>query len=164
MRFKELDGCAVPRPLYPVLKRLKEESGCTYVSVCRADTPAVRAILAKSGKHTQAYLYAHQGTQGIGPANPPGHSTHELRSDGVAYRVPNGQALKWWQCGMDIDDAHIVAFERAARRHGWSVHRPYASGSEYHHENFVSKPTRWKRLLHNLDERRHRRKMRRKGH
>lgn len=157
MRFKTLDGCAVPRPLYPILKLLKHESGCTYESICRADIPAVRAILARSGKHTQAYLYAHQGTEGIGPANPPGHSTHELRSDGVAYNVPSGSKLKWWQCGMDIDDAHIYAFERAASEHGFRVHRPYTSGSEYHHENFVSRPSRWKVYL-KLWTRRHRRK------
>ena len=32
----------------------------------------------------------------------------------------------------------------AARKHGWSLFRPYGAGVEYHHVNFAHKPSRWK--------------------
>ena len=144
MRYSVLDDCPVPRPMYPILRKLKAETGCVYQSVYRGTD--VEGLLRKHGKHSQAYLYAHQGTEGIGPANPPGRSTHELRSDGVAYLGPIGRKLPWWGEGLDIDDAHVQAVIEAARRHGWKLFRPYGTGSEYHHVNFARKPSRWKAL------------------
>jgi lysozyme len=143
-----LDGCPCPRPLYAVLKKLKKETGCTYQSIYRGTD--AEALLNRYGKHSQAYLYAHQGTEGIGPANPPGQSTHELCSDGVPYPGPLGRKLVWWQCGIDVDDAHVEALIAAAKRHGWKLYRPYPSGSEYHHVNFAAKPSRWKAFFRNV--------------
>jgi hypothetical protein len=143
-----IDGCPCPRPLYPILKKLKKETGCTYASIYRGTD--AEALLNRYGKHSQAYLYAHQGTEGIGPANPPGQSTHELRSDGVPYAGPVGRKLVWWQCGIDVDDAHVEALIAAAKRHGWKLYRPYGSGSEYHHVNFSEKPSRWKAFFHHV--------------
>src|SRR5882672_5904519 len=142
MRYSVLDDCPVPRPLYPILRKLKAETGCVYQSIYRGTD--VERLLRKHGKHSQKYLFEHQGTEGIGPANPPGQSTHELFSDGVAYKGPVGRKLHWWQCGIDIDDAHVEAVIKAARRHGWKLFRPYGSGSEYHHVNFARRPSRWK--------------------
>lgn len=142
MKYAILDDCPVPKPLYPILRKLKKETGCTYQSIYRGTD--AEALLNAHGKHSQAYLYAHQGTQGIGPANPPGQSTHELRSDGVPYPGPVGRKLHWWQCGIDADDAHVQALIAAAHRHGWKLYRPYGSGSEFHHINFARKPSRWK--------------------
>lgn len=148
MRYSVIDGCPCPRPLYPILKKLKKETGCVYQSIYRGSD--VEALLNKYGKHSQAYLYEHQGTEGIGPANPPGRSTHELRSDGVAYPGPVGRKLKWWQCGIDVDDADVAKLIVAAHRHGWTLFRPYPSGSEYHHLNFARRPSRWKAFFRHV--------------
>ena len=156
LKYKALDGCPCPRPLYPILKKLKKETGCIYQSIYRGVD--VEAMLNRARKHSQQYLYEHQGTMGIGPANPPGQSTHELRSDGVAYAGPIGRKLSWWQCGIDADDAHVSALESAARRHGWSLRRPYSAGSEYHHLNFTRKPRRWKAFFRHYWPKRRRRR------
>lgn len=142
LRYAVIDSCPCPRPLYPILRKLKKETGCTFESIYRG-TDAEK-LLEKLGKHDQAYLFAHQGTEGIGPANPPGRSTHELDSDGVPYKGPIGRKLSWWQCGIDIDDAHVDAVIAAAHKHGWTLFRPYGAGSEFHHVNFAHKPSRWK--------------------
>lgn len=141
MRYKLIDCCPAPLRLYPFLVLVKRRSGCTFQSIYRGTD--ARKLLAKCGKHDQAYLYEHQGEPGIGPANPPGRSTHELRSDGVAYPGPVGRKLEWWQCGLDVDDAHVDDAEAAVRHFGWQalLHRPYSAGSEYHHLNFTRKPT-----------------------
>lgn len=141
MRYAVVHGCPVPAQLAPFLTQLLKESGATLQS-CYRGTDA-EALLHRLGKSSQADLYdgwTHRRA-GFNPANPPGFSTHELRSDGAAYpSVKRGGALKWWQCGIDIDDAHVLAFVAAAKRHGWDVWRPYPTGSEYHHVNFHKPP------------------------
>lgn len=120
--------------------------GATLASAYRGTDPGAAKYLtgqAPCFKHTQVYLYAHQGEPGIGPANPPGFSTHELFNDGVAYPVARGAKLEPWQCGLDIDDAHVAAFCAAARRRGWIVTITYpTSPLEHHHVNFRKRPTR----------------------
>lgn len=141
MRYAVVQGCPVPAQLAPFLRKLLAESGA-HLQSCYRGTDA-EALLHRLGKSSQADLYAGwvHHRPGFNPANPPGFSTHELRSDGAAYpRVPRGRKLKWWQCGMDVDDAHVSAFVAAARRHGWDVWRPYPTGSEYHHVNFRKPP------------------------
>lgn len=71
------------------------------------------------------------------PANPPGHSSHELRGDGVI--APDGAVLPWYKLGLDLDDAE--GFERVARSRGFDVRRIYASASEAHHRNVMKDPT-----------------------
>lgn len=133
--YKVIDGCPVPEQLYPILSQIKREIGCSYNSIYRGTD--ARALLNQYGKHDQAWLYANSPP---GVANPPGRSTHELRSDGVAYSGPVGRKLDWWQCGIDINDSQVNQFMAQAKRHGWITFRPYSSGVEYHHVNFTKAP------------------------
>lgn len=141
MRYKVIDGCPVPRALYPFALEIKRLSGCTYQSIYRGTDVAGLLARQHPPKHTQAWLYANLPA---GTANPPGRSTHELRSDGVPYAGPIGRRLDWWQCGLDIDDAHVDAAIRAAAHHGWKLYRPYGAGVEYHHVNLHERPSRWR--------------------
>lgn len=141
----------MPAKLAPFLNILLKRSGASLQSCYRGDD--ARALLNHLGKSSQTQLW--QGYQdhrpGFNPANPPGFSTHELHSDGVAYpHVPRGGKLLWWQCGIDIDDAHVERFIAHARKLGWDVWRPYPAGSEYHHVNFRKAPrlAKVKSLLH----------------
>lgn len=142
MQFEVIDRCPVPKAIAAQVRVLKRDvPGARLNSAYRGDLAA--GILKRLGKSTQAMLYRGwlRRLPGFNPANPPGFSTHELRSDGVAYRGPRGRPLRAWGCGMDwgppdlVDD--VIA---AARRRGWSLFRPYSSGSERQHLNFKSKP------------------------
>lgn len=139
MRYAVIDGCPCPRPLYPILRKLKAETGCTYNSIYRGSD--VAGILHKFGKHTQAELFAELGP---GIANPPDRGTHILLGDGVVGALH--EKLPWWKCGIDINDDQVDEVIAAARRHGWTLYRPYPTGSEYHHVNFAHKPAKWKLL------------------
>jgi lysozyme len=139
LKYSVIDDCPTPKPLYPILRKLKKETGCVYQSIYRGTD--VEKLLERHGKHDQAWLYTHLPP---GTANPPGRSTHELDSDSVPYAGPVGRKLHWWQCGIDVDDAHVDAVIAAAKRHGWTLFRPYGSGVEFHHVNFAHKPSRWK--------------------
>lgn len=136
-----VSGCPVPYQLAPYLRTLLAESGARLVSAYRGTD--AQALLHQLGKRSQAELY-YAWTHRLGgalPANPPGYSTHELRNDGYAYGGARGSRLAWWQCGLDIDDSHVAAFEYAAARHGWRVTRTYPNqASEYHHVNFRTAP------------------------
>lgn len=139
MRFVVIDRCPVPRRVAPVVRILKAESGATLNSCYRGDKAT--SLLKRLGKSTQSFLYRMwvRHVQGFNPANPPGFSTHELHSDGVAYRGPRGRPLAAdWKVGMDWSDTPAVI--RVAERHGWHMFRPYPSGSEFHHLNFKRKP------------------------
>lgn len=143
--FAPIDSCPAPKLLIPELVAIKHdiglgESDTLYESIFRG--VECRDMLARYGKHDQQYLYDHQGTQGIGPANPPGHSTHELYSDGVAYPIPDGHRLPfYWMVGLDVRDAYVQHYMEAARRRNWIVTITYpGSASEYHHLNFRHEP------------------------
>lgn len=145
--FAPLDSCPAPKLFIPELKAIKHdlgvpESTALYQSIFRG--VEVREMLAQFGKHDQQYLYEHQGSQGIGPANPPGHSTHELYSDGVAYsEYADGHRLPYfWMCGLDVLDEYVERYMAAARKRGWIVTITYPSqgGSEHHHLNFRHLP------------------------
>lgn len=141
-RYVDVQGAAVPRQLAVVIRPSLAATGATIFSCYRGDDPQGAAILHAHGKHTQAQLYygwIHR-LPGYAPANRPGTSTHELRSDGYAYPGPSGRHLEWWQCGMDIDDPHVDAFIRHLANRGVSAHRPYGYGAEYHHVNLRTKP------------------------
>jgi hypothetical protein len=145
-RYAVIDGCPCPRPMYPLLKKLKAETGCTYNSIYRGND--VAGLLHKVGKHTQAELYE-MFLRGEGlPANPPTQGTHILLGDGVVGRV--GEKLPWWECGIDVNDDEVDGLIAAARRHGWRLYRPYPTGSEAHHVNFAAKPSRWKAFFRNV--------------
>ncbi len=105
------------------------------------------------GKKSQATLYRcaqRRGETGLcpaecggdcNPANPPGHSSHELRSDGNAAfgGRADGTRLKWWELGVDADDS--TGLLRHLHALGYKAHRTYAgSRSEFHHINFTADP------------------------
>lgn len=101
--------------------------------------------------HGQKYLYDHQHERGFYPANPPGKTSHCLRSDGnPAYRVdhrviPPGGALPKYMLGIDVVDhgsANDCSRLVGILEHlGYHVTRPYHTGSEAHHMCFVNDPT-----------------------
>jgi hypothetical protein len=141
-RFVVIDGCPVPRALAPAIRELKHDVPSARLNSCYRGRRA-KGLLHRLGKRTQAELYDgfRRGLAGYLPANPPGRSTHELRSDGVAYRGPVGRPLlSGWKCGMDFNDQDVPKLLAAARKRGWALRQPYRSGSEYHHLNFAKRP------------------------
>lgn len=146
MRFAVIDDCPVPWRLARKVRRLKRDVPTATLNSCYRGERAKRQ-LHRLGKRTQGELYAgfRAGKRGFYPANPPGFSSHELRSDGnPVYGAPKGRKIPYWQVGMDWDDRWVNALIHAAKKRGWVLVRPYASGSEYHHLSFVRKP-RWRK-------------------
>lgn len=140
MKYVIVQDCPVPARLAPILRKILNESGARLQS-CYRGTDA-QDLLHAHHKRSQSELYHGWICRlpGYLPANPPGFSTHELRSDGVAYPVKRGSRLKWWQVGIDIDDAHVNAFIKVAKKHGWIAWRPYPTGLEHHHVNLKRMP------------------------
>lgn len=110
------------------------------------------------GKLSQAKLYAAwvaYSTRGVipsfmhgqrpNPANPPGRGTHELRSDGVAYRGPVGRPLAWHQLGLDATKADEL--RATLNRLSFKARRPYVDPREQHHSNLYRNPARRLRKL-----------------
>jgi lysozyme len=104
------------------------------------------------GKKSQATLFAcfqRREATGVCPAecagdcnaaNPPGHSSHELRSDGRGFgKRPSGAKLNWYELGIDVDDpvgllGHLKAL-------GYKAHQTYkGSSQEVQHINFTADP------------------------
>lgn len=145
--YTTIDNCPVDDRFAPILRAIKSDCGCTYQSIYRGSDAGAQKYLTGGPpgyKHNQAWIYAHYPP---GVANPPGRSTHECRSDGSAYAGPVGRWLFWWQCGIDVDNAHVQAFIKAAAKHGWSVTITYPhSPVEYHHVNFRKLPNYFKNL------------------
>lgn len=133
--FRVIQGCPVNVLIAPYFALLASETRAMVNSIYRGQDAA--HILHAHGHHTQAELFA---TLPRGMANPPGRSTHELKSDGVAYNGPIGRQLEWWQQGIDVNDGDVQHMIRAARKHGWQLHQPYAAGVEFHHLNFRTRP------------------------
>lgn len=117
-------------------------------------------ILNRHGKHSQRQLWeaspAQRAAWGVlGTPNRPGHSSHELFSDGnLFFGVPDGRSLAWWQQGVDVSDPDVEAVIMAAAHKGWKLARPYPSGIEHHHLGFAERPKRpalgselWRRLV-----------------
>ncbi|HEX2051831.1 MAG TPA: peptidoglycan-binding domain-containing protein [Actinomycetota bacterium] len=160
MKYEVVDNCPVPRLLARRLRDLKGKVPGATLNSCYRGADA-EDLLHRLGKKSQRELYDgyKAGLPGYNPANPPGRSTHELRSDGAAYLGPVGRRLFWWQCGMDWDTEDVDRLIAAGRGFVWELWRPYASGSEAHHLNFRVKPV-WKRkksrdphpILHAGDE------------
>jgi lysozyme len=141
VKFVVIDRCPVPAEIAEQVKQLKRDvPGAVLQSAYRGDQAA--GLLKRLGKSTQAMLYSGwlRRLPGFNPANPPGRSTHELRSDGVAYRGPVGRPIKAWGCGLDFNDGAVPKLIAAAKHRGWVLFQPYKSGSEYHHLNFKRFP------------------------
>ncbi len=133
--FLVIQGCPCNPMIAPYFALLVAETRATVNSIYRGEDAA--AILHAHGHHTQAELYRELPP---GTANPPGRSTHELRSDGVAYSGPVGRHLEWWQQGIDVNDSDVRRMIAAAERHGWHMWQPYHAGVEFHHLNFYHQP------------------------
>ena len=92
-------------------------------------------VAERFGKKSQAKLWScFQARQARGvcpapcggdclPANPPGRSSHELCSDGVAFAGPVGRELPWWQLGLDVSESDQLLHILTAL--GYGVRRPY---------------------------------------
>jgi hypothetical protein len=119
----------------PYFALLVRDTHSTVNAIYRGDD--ARAILHAHGKHTQRELFE---SLPRGVANPPGRSTHELRSDGVAYAGPIGRRLEWWQEGIDVNDNNVLSMKLDAELHGWVLFQPYRAGVEFHHLNFARRP------------------------
>lgn len=137
MKVRVIDGCPVPASIAPYVYIVVRDAGQTASSILR--TEAVKSILHRHGKHTQAEI--HKMYPGI--SNPPGFSEHELRSDGNAHDGPRGGRLQEWQVGIDSGGDDQRSKDRvtaAAHGHGWSVLHPYSRGVEGHHWRFAKQP------------------------
>jgi hypothetical protein len=139
--FITIQGNPVRRDIGAYIAVVVNDAKTSVNSIYRGQD--AEAILNRHGKHSQAQLFAlFQEGKGA-PANRPGQSSHELRNDGViAPHLPVGAELEWWQQGFDVNDAAVNRVIAAAAKRGWRLHRPYSSGSEFHHLNFVSAPAR----------------------
>jgi hypothetical protein len=139
MEFTLIDNCPVPTELAEEIQQIKQLSGASLNS-CDRSTDA-EPLLLKCGKHSQKELYQMfcNHVPGANPANPPGHSTHERRNDGIAYPGPTGEALEYWQVGMDWNNP--PAAMEAARKRGWIATVTYPlSAHETQHVNFRKEP------------------------
>lgn len=97
-----------------------------------------QGVAERFGHQSQASLYSafQRGTGN--PANPPGYSSHELRSDGSAcYRTQRGGKLPAYMLGVDATDtgqgdscAHLVSVLNSM---GIKAIRPYPDSREAHH-------------------------------
>lgn len=143
MKLEDIAQCAVPTALAEPIRKVMALTHVEPTSVCRS--PEAAFILNKYGKHTQQQLWDASPAQRvawgvIGTPDRPGTSTHECRSDGIAYVGPAGRRLRDWQCGMDWPNASIPKVMEAFRKLGMVPIHPYASGLEYHHINLVKQP------------------------
>jgi hypothetical protein len=142
--FRVIQGCPCNPLIAPYFALLAHETGAVYTSIYRGDD--ARAILNAHGKHSQRQLRTawERGEAArfgiLGTPDRPGTSSHELFSDGVAFRGPVGRRLEDWEQGIDADEAHVERLKRAARHHGWELFQPYRSGAERHHLNFRRRP------------------------
>lgn len=134
--FRVIQGCPCNATIAPYFALLAKDTRATVNSIYRGDDAA--SILHAHGKHTQAELYRELPA---GTANPPGRSTHELKSDAVAYSGPIGRQLEWWQQGIDVNDDDVAHMKARAAHYGWDLKQPYTSGVEFHHLNFARQPT-----------------------
>lgn len=140
-RFVEIAGCACPVQLADDVREVMRRTGAEPASIYRGEDPEAVAILHRNDKGTQADLVRDPGRYGVlGTPNPVGRSTHECRSDGVAYPGPIGRMLPPWECGMDWPDWSIPAVMGAFTKLGLAPVHPYSAGVEYHHINLRRAP------------------------
>lgn len=133
-----LDGC--PLPLGQKLVLLDARKSGLWVGVLTsADRrSAIKGLLRKLGKQDQAelyYGYTHH-LPGYLPANPPTQGTHIRIGDGTVGAV--GEALEWWQEGIDSTEADEL--RSALNALGYPAYQPYPTASEDHHTNLRQNP------------------------
>src|SRR4051794_20298441 len=150
MEFVIIDECPVPKDLADEIMQIKKLSGA-HLNSCDRSSDA-EPFLSKFGKMSQRQLFDgfQQHKAGFNPANPPGFSTHERHNDGIAYPVPRGTALEWWQVGMDWDNPPAVI--KAGAKLGWIVTTTYpTSAREVQHLNFRKEPETEFPIVHEGD-------------
>lgn len=104
-----------------------------------------KGVPERFGKLSQDTLYRRWVARwpGYFPANRPGFSSHELRSDGNWFYGIRGSRIPRYKLGIDAanraggDSAQLVHWLNS---HGYRAVRPYASGSERHHFSFSKSP------------------------
>ena len=139
--FRTIQGCPVYADICPYIAVCVNDARAHVNSIYRG--PEAEAILHKHGKRSQEELYRmFQAGKGA-PANQPGFSTHELKSDGVAYpQFPRGSSIPWWAQGFDVNDNEVYNVIAQGHKHGWFLWQPYPGGAEFHHLNFRNRPVR----------------------
>ncbi len=141
-KYALVDGKPVPAQLEEEILEMKRRTGATLNS-CLRNQPAVefaRAQGCRLSSQEELYDGFRRGLPGYNPANPPGLSTHEQRNDGVAYPVPRGAPLAYWQVGMDWSNSGAVLV--AARELGFVATLTYPNNPrEGHHLNLRKEPT-----------------------
>lgn len=142
MKYKLLNGKPVPAALYDELQKIGAEAGA-WLTSCARNQKAVSWARAHGASLSSQKELWDLYQRGLGnPANPPGYSTHEFRSDGVAFAIPRGWPIRYWMVGQDwADGAHARAVCAAARKHNWVATITYPSNpQEQHHVNFRREP------------------------
>ncbi len=103
-------------------------------------------VAERFGKMSQAALFRGwvQRRPGFNPANPPGRSSHELRSDGNwVYDRPAGATLPNYMLGLDVVCGSTAApIVRWLNEHGYSAVCPYPDTREAHHMVFTRDPVK----------------------
>lgn len=146
MKFELIGSGASARPvaasLAKVLRELDDEIAITFTSIDRSQAAvdfarSHGAVLSSQAELYQGYV---EHKPGFNPANPPGYSTHERRSDGVAYpQFTRGLPIPAWATG--IDSTNPQGLIAAAGKHGYVATVTYpGSSAEAHHINFRRKP------------------------
>lgn len=143
MKYELVDCRPVPAKLAPVLRTIKSrDSSIVFTSIERTQ-PAVDFARARGcSLSSQAELWNGwiRRLPGFNPANPPGFSTHERRSDGVAFpQWTRGIKIPYWAVGLD--NTNTAALIREASELGFLATLTYPSSpSEGHHVNFRREP------------------------
>lgn len=138
-------GIPMPRALAWALHDYELHGGHLLVYSADRRDSVIKAFNKKYGTDllSQKYLWEHQHDPGFFPANPPGFSSHELRSDGIPFYGKRGEPIPWWKLGIDAvnvpggDAARVVTWLNA---HGYGARRPYTSRKERHHFSFTRSP------------------------
>jgi peptidoglycan hydrolase-like protein with peptidoglycan-binding domain len=147
MRYDLIDGRPVPKRYGPMMRRVKARSGSTLTSALRTQDAVnwARAQGATLSSQQELYNGFIQGRPGFNPANPPGYSTHELRSDGVAYNIPRGLPIPLWAFGQDWGNSSGAnAAVRAFAAEGFTAAVTYPGNPrELHHVNLRRMPPKW---------------------
>ena len=144
MKYELINCKPVPARLAPELRALGIGKDITLTSGLRTQAAVDYARRRGCSLSSQAELYNgfRRGLPGYNPANPPGRSTHELRSDGVAFSGPAGRPLRYWQVGLDLGDRSRAQLACSrARKRGWIATITYPNNPrEGHHVNFRREP------------------------
>lgn len=141
MKYELINGKPVPAELAPELRAMGLGDDIHLNSALRTQDAVNWARKQGAQLSSQDELYDGfiHGRPGFNPANRPGTSTHELRSDGRAYPGPVGRPLRYWEVG--IDSTNTQELRRRAAKHGFTFTLTYpGSVGEAQHGNFRKEP------------------------